>query len=150
MSNALPTILVVEDSVDDFKATQRSFVKNNFHNPIQWCRGGQDALDYLKNEGEFVGEKRSRPALILLDLNMPGLDGKQTLAIIKENEKLRKIPIVILTTSSDEYDVEQCYKLGANTYIQKPVDFDGLIDAVKRLKEYWFGIALLPKEGENG
>jgi two-component system response regulator len=78
---------------------------------------------------------------------MPGLDGKKVLAIAKQDPVLKKIPIVILTTSGDERDVTQCYELGASTYIQKPVDFDGLIRAVSRIKDYWFGIALLP--GEN-
>ena len=87
--------------------------------------------------------------LILLDLNMPGLDGRKTLEIIKQNQALKKIPVVILTTSDDERDVKACYELGANTYVQKPVDFDGLIAAVKRLKQYWFEIALLPKEDEH-
>lgn len=77
---------------------------------------------------------------------MPGIDGRKTLEIIKENKQLKKIPVVILTTSDDERDVKACYDLGANTYIQKPVDFDGLIGAIKQLKEYWFEIALLPKD----
>src|SRR5205085_1085086 len=89
---------------------------------------------------------KSKPGLILLDLNMPGLDGRRILEIIKRHECLKKIPIVILTTSDDERDIQSCYTLGANTYIQKPVDFDGLILAIKQLKEYWFEIALLPKE----
>jgi two-component system response regulator len=87
-----------------------------------------------------------KPGIILLDLNMPGLDGRKTLEIIKRTQQLRSIPVVILTTSNDERDVQACYDLGANTYIQKPVDFDGLISAIKRLKEYWFEIALLPKD----
>jgi len=80
----------------------------------------------------------------LLDLNMPGLDGRRVLEIVKQDQGLRKMPMVVLTTSSDERDVTQCYQLGASTYIQKPVDFDGLIAAVVRIKDYWFGIALLP------
>ncbi|MET0155384.1 MAG: response regulator [Rickettsiales bacterium] len=152
-ASILPTILLVEDSVDDYKATERSFRKNNFRNPLQWCKSGQDALDYLKHEGPYApsspSSAKDTPALILLDLNMPGLDGKQTLASVKKDERLRKIPVVILTTSTDERDVEQCYSLGASTYIQKPVDFDGLIEAIKRLKEYWFGIAVLPRENDN-
>ncbi len=75
---------------------------------------------------------------------MPGLDGRKVLATVKQDPTLKQIPIVILTTSSDERDVTECYKLGASTYIQKPVDFDGLIAAVRRIKDYWFGIALLP------
>ena len=132
-------ILIVEDSPDDFEATKRAFSKANLRNEIQHCESGESALAYLRSA------TTERPGIILLDLNMPGLDGRKTLEIIKKTESLKKIPIVILTTSSDERDVKACYELGANTYIQKPVDFDGLIAAIRRLKEYWFEIALLPK-----
>jgi two-component system response regulator len=143
----LPGILLVEDSTDDYEAAIRSFKAAHLDNPVHWCETGQDALDYLKNEGTYAREPFGvKPALILLDLNMPGLDGKRVLAIVKQDPILKKIPVVILTTSSDERDVTQCYELGASTYIQKPVDFDGLIRAVGRIKDYWFGIALLPGE----
>jgi len=136
-------ILIVEDSPDDFEATKRAFSKANLRNHITHCESGESALAYLR------AETNEKPGIILLDLNMPGLDGRKTLEIIKKTENLKKIPIVILTTSNDERDVQACYELGANTYIQKPVDFDGLIAAIRRLKEYWFEIALLPKEGER-
>lgn len=136
-------ILIIEDSQDDFDATKRAFTKSNLLNPIIHATSGEQAIAYLENNNN------SRPGLILLDLNMPGLDGKRTLEIIKQNNSLKKIPVVILTTSDDERDVKACYELGANTYIQKPVDFDGLISATKQLKEYWFEIALLPKECAN-
>jgi two-component system response regulator len=137
-------ILVVEDSPDDFDATNRAFSKVNLRNAIEHAESGEAALAYLNSS------EAARPGIILLDLNMPGMDGRKTLEIIKKNEDLRKIPVVILTTSNDERDVRVCYELGANTYIQKPVDLDGLISAIKRLKEYWFEIALLPKEPEDG
>lgn len=133
-------ILIVEDSEDDFEATRRAFNKANLINPITHAFSGEEALDYLRKDDN------AKPGLILLDLNMPGIDGRKTLEIIKQNSALRKIPVVILTTSDDERDVKACYDLGANTYIQKPVDFDGLINAIRQLKEYWFEIALLPKE----
>jgi len=136
-------ILIVEDSPDDFEATKRAFTKANLRNQIQRAESGEEALSYLRDESN------ARPGIILLDLNMPGLDGRKTLEIIKQTRHLQSIPVVILTTSNDERDVEACYKLGANTYIQKPVDFDGLIAAIRRLKEYWFEIAILPKDGEN-
>jgi two-component system response regulator len=142
---SLPTILLVEDRVDDYDAATRSFKVAHLDNPIHWCKSGKDALDYLKHEGTYAhAPSAARPALVLLDLNMPGIDGKKVLAIVKQDPALKKIPIVILTTSSDERDVTRCYELGASTYIQKPVDFDGLIGAVSRIKDYWFGIALLP------
>lgn len=141
----LRTILLIEDNVDDYDAAVRSFKAAHLHNPVHWCKSGADGLDYLKSEGDYALQFADpRPALILLDLNMPGIDGKKVLATVKQDPLLRKIPVVILTTSSDERDVTQCYELGASTYIQKPVDFDGLIGAVGRIKDYWFGVALLP------
>lgn len=134
----LQPILVVEDSVDDFEATKRAFNKTNLSNPVVNAASGEEALAYLENAPCL-------PGIILLDLNMPGMDGRKTLEIIKKTEKLHKIPVVILTTSADERDISACYEYGANTYIQKPVDFDGLITAIKELKEYWFEIAILPK-----
>lgn len=133
-------ILIVEDSEDDFDATKRAFSKANLMNRIDHASTGEEALSYLEEHKDLL------PGIILLDLNMPGLDGRKTLEIIKQQRELRKIPVVILTTSDDERDVTACYDLGANTYIQKPVDFDGLITAIRQLKEYWFGIALLPKD----
>lgn len=132
-------ILIVEDSEDDYDATKRAFSKANLRNPIHRAASGEEALKYLQ-QGEAC-----HPGIILLDLNMPGLDGRQTLKLIKQNPALKQIPVVVLTTSDDERDVKGCYELGANTYIQKPVDFDGLIAAIKQLKEYWFEFALLPK-----
>jgi two-component system response regulator len=137
--NAQP-ILIVDDSEDDFEATKRAFGKANLRNPIAHAICGQSALDYLNSAG------KPKPGLILLDLNMPGIDGRKTLEIVKGTESLRDIPVVILTTSDDERDINACYALGANTYIQKPVDLDGLIAAIQRLKEYWFEIAILPKD----
>jgi|ERR1700722_17600686 len=144
MSNLSP-ILLVEDNIDDFESTQRSFKKNHFVNPIQWCQSGQDALNYLRREGNYAGGNGvAAPGLIFLDLNMPGLDGRQVLKIIKEDSRTKQIPVVILTTSADPRDVDQCYAMGASTYIQKPVSFEGLVNAVSTMKDYWFNIALLP------
>jgi two-component system, response regulator len=140
-------ILLVEDNQDDYEATSRAFKKANLCNPIVWCKSGRDALDFLKQEGAYKDAgKGSRPGLVLLDLNMPGMDGRKTLQAIKRDDTLKQIPVIILTTSSDERDIQACYQTGANTYVQKPVSFDGLIEAFKRLKAYWFEIALLPKE----
>jgi two-component system response regulator len=133
-------ILIVEDSEDDFEAAKRAFSKTNLHNPIRHATSGEAALAYLRSAEE-------KPGIILLDLNMPGLDGRKTLDVIKHSPEFRTIPVVVLTTSADERDVAACYEMGANTYIQKPVDFDGLMTAIRQLKEYWFEIALLPKDG---
>jgi two-component system response regulator len=143
-SNISQPILIVEDSEDDFDATRRAFTKANLRNPIRRAESGEAALTYLTTK------TNERPGLILLDLNMPGMDGRQTLKAIKQNTSLKQIPVVVLTTSDDERDISACYELGANTYIQKPVDFDGLIGAIQRLKEYWFEFALLPKDPYHG
>jgi len=144
MINSLSNILMVEDNEDDYEAAVRSLKKNHFANPVHWCKNGQDGLDYLRHQGKYADNTDTLPGLILMDLNMPGIDGRHMLGMIKEDEKLRSVPVVVLTTSSDTKDVEQCYQLGANTYIQKPVSFEGLVEAVRTMKEYWFDIALLP------
>ncbi|MBS1212917.1 MAG: response regulator, partial [Proteobacteria bacterium] len=86
------------------------------------------------------------PIVILLDLNLPGTDGREVLAEIKQDERLRQIPVVVLTTSSDERDIERCYQMGANSYIKKPVDLEGFMRAIQLLKDYWFEIVILPKQ----
>jgi CheY-like chemotaxis protein len=142
--NDLAEILLVEDNTDDYEATLRSLKKNHFANPVRWCKNGQDGLDYLHRQGSYAEIEASATGLILLDLNMPGIDGRQMLEMIKADKELRVIPVIVLTTSSDTRDIEQCYQLGANTYIQKPVSFEGLVEAIRTMKEYWFDIALLP------
>ncbi len=147
MQRDLPMILLVDDNHDDYRATIRSFKKAHLENPVHWCKSGEDALDYLLKTGRYEeDDKVKKPSLILLDLNMPGIDGRKALEKIKQDAALKLIPVVILTTSADERDIDQCYQLGASTYIQKPVNFDGLITAVQMLKDYWFDIALLPRE----
>jgi two-component system response regulator len=141
--NELAHVLIVEDNEDDYEATRRSFMKNHFINPLSWCRSAEEGLRALRS-AEALGGDGAMPDLILLDLNMPGMDGRRFLEIVKTEENLKAIPIVVLTTSSDSTDIERCYQLGASTYIQKPVSFDGLTQAVRTMKDYWFGIALLP------
>jgi two-component system, response regulator len=138
INNSQP-ILLVDDNDDDVEATLRAFKRTNLKNAVVRAATGAEAIAMLR-------DRKVQPGLILLDLNMPGLDGRRVLAILKGDHELRKIPVVVLTTSSDERDIEECYQLGANTYIQKPVDLDGLFAAIQRLKDYWFEIALLPKD----
>ena len=143
-------ILLVEDNPDDFEAIARSFKKAGLTNPLHWSSSGQDALDYLQRQGKYTGlSSVERPALILLDLNMPGLDGRALLDTVKQVTALRRIPVVILTTSTDARDIDRCYELGASTYLQKPVDFDGLVLVARVIRDYWFGIALLPQEEDR-
>ena len=139
-------ILLVEDSPEDFEATQRAFRKSGLKNPLVRCEDGEQALDYLHRRGEYADPARSpRPGVILLDLNLPGTDGRQVLNEIKSDEHLRDIPVVVLTTSADERDITACYRAGANSYVQKPVDIDGFMKAIERLNGYWFEVVILPK-----
>jgi CheY-like chemotaxis protein len=142
----LGLILLVEDNPDDYESTVRSFKKAHLSNPVHWSPSGQDALDYLRKRGKYQHDSSAKlPQLVLLDLNMPGLDGRKVLELMKSDPHLKSLPVVVLTTSSDMMDVNKCYDLGASTYIQKPVGFEGLIEASTRLKDYWFGVAIFPK-----
>ncbi|MCP4603367.1 MAG: response regulator [Proteobacteria bacterium] len=140
-------ILIVEDSPEDFEVIERAFRKAGMANRINRVEDGDDALDYLYGRGEFSDPERfPRPGMVLLDLNLPATDGREVLAEIKSDSSLKKIPVIVLTTSSDERDIDTCYSLGANSYIQKPVDIMGFVEAIGLLKEYWFSINILPKD----
>jgi len=140
------SILVVEDNPDDYEATIRALKKAELYNRVSWCRSGREALDFLRHAGKYAEEGNERPGLILLDLNMPGIDGRKTLQLIKSDMVLKQIPVVVLSTSADERDIEICYRMGANSYVQKPVSFDGLTEAMKRLKRYCLEIGILAQE----
>ncbi len=115
-------------------------------NPVHRCEDGEEALDYLYHRNQFSDKVKSpRPDLILLDLNLPGTDGREVLEEIKKDPKLKTIPVIVLTTSSDDKDIEKCYQAGANSYITKPVDLHGFFEAIQRLKDFWFEVAILPK-----
>ena len=146
IGNGSQTILIVEDSDDDYMATVRAFNKANLVNPVRRCTNGDQAIDYLLQRGEFSGPgKAPRPNIILLDLNLPGTDGREVLRMIKADPGLHKIPVIVLTTSNAERDIEQCYEAGANSYVSKPVDLVGFIQAIARLTDYWFNVSILPK-----
>jgi two-component system response regulator len=141
-------ILLVEDSLEDVEATIRALRKAGLANPIQHCQDGEEALDYLRQRGQYADPaKAPRPGVVLLDLNLPGTDGREVLAETKADPQLKKIPIIVLTTSSDERDIERCYEAGANSYVSKPVDLDGFLQAIRRLTDYWFEVVILPKDG---
>jgi CheY-like chemotaxis protein len=138
-------VLVVEDSPEDFEATRRSLQRSGFPHPLVHVGDGDAALDYLFHRGSFSRADRSpRPRLILLDLNLPGTDGRQVLASIKADDDLRRIPVVVFTTSRDERDIEACYRAGANSYVQKPVDLPEFRRALDSLRSYWFDTVVLP------
>jgi CheY-like chemotaxis protein len=142
---ARPPILLVEDSPEDFEATVRALRKAGVANPVYRCEDGDEALDYLHRRGRYADPATApRPGIILLDLNLPGTDGREVLEEIKADASLQLIPVVVLTTSTDERDVERCYRAGANSYIKKPVDLDGFLQAIRRLTEFWFEVVILP------
>ena len=136
-------ILLVEDSPEDFETTERAFRKSGLKNPIVRCSDGDEALEFLFRRGRFADAPR--PGVILLDLNLPGTDGREVLAEIKADASLKQIPVIVLTTSSDDRDVQACYNAGASSYIQKPVDLDGFMRAIERLNDYWFEVVILPR-----
>jgi CheY-like chemotaxis protein len=140
-------ILLVEDSPEDVETTRRALHRSGLHNPIHICATGDEAIDYLFRRGRYADPESSpRPGIVLLDLNLPGTDGREVLEAVKADGDLRQIPVVVLTTSSDERDVSACYRAGANSYIQKPVDLDGFMRAIERLNDYWFEVVILPRE----
>lgn len=139
-------ILLVEDSPEDFETTERALRKSGLKNPIFRCVDGDDALDFLYRRGMYSDpQKAPRPGVILLDLNLPGTDGREVLNEVKTDPDLKQIPVIVLTTSKDDRDIEVCYRCGANSYIQKPVDLDGFMKAIERLNDYWFEVVILPK-----
>ena len=138
------TILIVEDSPEDYEATERALRKSGLRNTIEHCNDGDEALDFLYRRGEYANARR--PGIILLDLNMPGTDGREVLQDIKHNPDLMTIPVILLTTSSDERDIDACYKAGANSYVAKPVGLENFVSAIRRLHDYWFEIVVVPKE----
>lgn len=142
-------ILIVEDSPEDFEATMRAFKKSGFANPVFRCEDGDEALDYMFRRGAYSDPASSpRPGLILLDLNLPGTDGREFLTEIKQTPSLKKIPVIVLTTSSEQSDIETCYDAGANSYICKPVNITALVDTLQRMREFWFEIVVFP-EGDS-
>ncbi|MEA2601294.1 MAG: hypothetical protein QOF89_2286 [Acidobacteriota bacterium] len=139
-------ILLVEDSPEDFETTERALRKSGLKNPIFRCADGDEALDFLHRRGRFVDPETSpRPGVILLDLNLPGTDGREVLNEVKTDPNLKQIPVIVLTTSKDDRDIEVCYRCGANSYIQKPVDLEGFMRAIERLNDYWFEVVILPR-----
>jgi CheY-like chemotaxis protein len=140
-------ILVIEDSPEDFETTERAFRRAGLRSPMLRCATGDEALDFLHRRGRYEDPSASpRPSIILLDLNLPGTDGRDVLSEIKRAEPLARIPVVVLTTSTDQRDVSACYAAGASSYVQKPVDLDAFMQAIQRLSDYWFGVVILPRE----
>jgi len=137
-------ILLIEDNPGDVLLTQTAFKDGRVMNRLNIVRDGEEALHYLKHQGKYVDSPE--PGIILLDLNLPKKDGRQVLKEIKEDERLKKIPVIILTTSESEEDVLQAYENHANCYIRKPVDLDRFMEIVRKIEDFWLSVVKLPGE----
>jgi two-component system response regulator len=139
------TILLADDDEDDRLMTRDALRDARLHNPLRTVIDGVELMEYLRREGEYADPKESpRPGMILLDLNMPRMDGREALRAIKGDPELRSIPVVVLTTSKAEEDVIRTYDLGVNSFITKPVTFEGLVQAMDAFSRYWLEIVELP------
>ncbi len=135
--NKLKRILLVEDDEKDITLTMAAFKQNNLINEVVVLNDGEQALDYLYYKNDFAFREKGNPAVILLDIKMPKVDGLEVLKKIKTDQELKKIPVVMLTSSREENDLITSYNLGVNSYVVKPVDFNGFINAVKSLGLFW-------------
>lgn len=143
-SGNLVHILLVEDSPTDVMLTREAMEQYKVLNPLDIVDDGVDAMDYLKGRGKYADREPTRPGLIILDLNLPRMSGREVLFELKQDPQLRNIPVVVLTTSKSEEDVMKSYCLHANCFITKPVDFSKFIDVVRCINEFWFGVVTLP------
>ena len=137
-------ILLVEDNPGDVRLTQEALKEGKVYNDLSVVEDGVEAMAFLRREGEYADAPR--PDMILLDLNLPKKDGREVLEEVKADERLRRIPVVVLTTSQDEQDVLKAYDFHANCYITKPVDFDQFIRVLRSIKDFWLTIVKLPGE----
>ena len=141
--------MIVEDSDEDFETLSRIIDRvSSFPIVIQRCIDGDDALDFLNKEGDYSEMSDGlNPELILLDLNLPGTDGREVLAVIKSSPKLKTIPVVVISTSANPQDIETSYQFGVNSYMLKPMNITELSHSVQILLEYWFQVIVLPTKG---
>ncbi len=137
--NRNASILICDDDEDDLYLVKSIFNDTKFNNQTIYLKNGEELLEYLNNSKKDISV-----GLILLDLNMPKIDGREALKIIKSNPELRRIPVVILTTSNAPQDIEMCYTLGANCFMTKPSSYEGLNDAIKTLSKFWLELSYLP------
>jgi CheY-like chemotaxis protein len=142
------TILMADDDADDRQMTKEAFEEARLANDLRFVEDGEELMDYLKRRGKYADPARSpRPAILLLDLNMPKKDGREALQEIKADPQLRQIRVIVLTTSKAEEDVYRSYDVSATSFITKPVKFDALVEVVKALGKYWLEIVELPGNG---
>lgn len=139
------TILMADDDEDDRLMAKEAFEENKLFNTIQFVKDGEELMDYLNKKGGYNEKNAPTPGLILLDLNMPKKDGRTALEEIKKTSELKRIPIVVMTTSKSDEDILRSYDLGVSSFISKPVTFESLVEVIKTITNYWFGIVVLPK-----
>jgi CheY-like chemotaxis protein len=145
------TILLADDDPEDRMLAKDAFEEGRLVNDLRFVEDGEELMDYLHQRGSYADPKNSPvPGLILLDLNMPRKDGREALQEIKSDPQLRRIPVVVLTTSKAEEDIFRTYDLGVSSFITKPVTFESLVDILKTLVKYWFEIVELPSERISG
>ncbi len=132
-------ILVIDDSPEDYQSLKRCFSKLGFANPLVHCEEGEEALSLLESTGKAKANKAMtvKPGCILLDLNMPGMDGRDILRFIKTHPRLKQVPVVVLSSSNDPQDITACYRDGANSYMVKPPNFDGLVKSMRAFRTFW-------------
>ena len=140
-------ILIADDDAEDRMLIIDALKESRLNNNLQYVEDGEELLQYLKNEGKYADkDKYPTPGIILLDLNMPRKDGREALKEIREDASLRKIPVIVLTTSKAEEDILRTYDLGVNSFITKPVSFSAMVEVMKTLNRYWLEIVELPSE----
>lgn len=146
------TILLVEDNPDDAALTLRALEKNDISaDRVKIAQNGVEAVDYLFGTGQYQGRDASdQPDLILLDLKMPKMDGIEVLRRLRQDDRTRLLPVVVLTSSDEKEDIVRIYNLGANSYIRKPVDFDEFTEAVRQLAVYWLRLNMVPPRDDEG
>jgi two-component system response regulator len=146
MENIEVEVLLVEDNPSDAELTLRALKKNNLANKVHHVKDGDEALDFIFARGNYAGRKiENAPKVILLDLKMPKVNGIEVLRALKEDVRTRKIPVVVLTSSKEDPDIQECYQLGVNSYVVKPVHFDSFLKAVSDLGLYWLLVNQAPK-----
>ena len=139
-------LLLVEDNQYDAELALRAFRRNATVHRVQWLRDGEEALDFMFRQGKFAQRpQEQRPRLILLDLKLPRVDGIEVLRRLKNDPRTRDVPVVMLTSSAEERDLAECYSLGVNSYIVKPIDFSQFVDIVAKIEIYWMSINRLPR-----
>ena len=143
-------MLLVEDNEDDIELTLRALKKNNLENDLVVCRDGEDAIAYLFRTGKHAHREPELPEVVLLDLKLPGISGLDVLRKIRADDRLKTLPVVILTSSSEDRDMVESYKLGANSYVQKPIDFSEFLEATRQLGMYWLVLNRRPGPGAGG